>query len=112
MLFVFAFSCSAIDQTKPLQGSWQCVAWTVEDGTSPYDIEHTSFLFKKNEYYEAVISGHAEKGTFYRQEDKLYTTADGNAKVMTLIKKMTPDTLILGMNRSGIMEEMVLVKKI
>jgi Lipocalin-like domain len=112
LLFIAIISsCVSVDQTKSLQGNWQCVSWTVENNVSGYDIAHTNFNFKENEYYEANISGHPEKGTYYKQDDKLYTTADGSVKIMTLIKKITPDTLILSMNRTGTIEEMILVKK-
>ncbi|MBC8045889.1 MAG: hypothetical protein H7Y00_03790, partial [Fimbriimonadaceae bacterium] len=87
----FTISCSSIDQTKPLQGNWQCVSWTIENNPSGYDIANTNFHFKANELYEATISGHKEKGTYYKQDDKLYTTAEGDVKIITLIKKITPD---------------------
>lgn len=103
-------SCSTIDKTKPLQGTWQCVSWTAGGKNAGYDIMHTSFHFMENELYDATITGRPEKGTYYMQDGKLYTTAEGNAKIMTVIEKLKGDSLILSMNRGGTMEEMMLIR--
>lgn len=103
-------SCSAINKTKPIQGNWQCVSWTAMGQNAGYDIEHTSFHFMENERYEAVITGQPEKGTYYIEDGKLYTTAEGSAKIMTVIEKLEGDSLIISMNRGGIMEEMLLLR--
>ncbi len=103
-------SCSAIDKTKPVQGIWQCVSWTAGGVNAGYDITHTRFHFMENEKYEATITGQDEKGSYYIQDGKLYTTADGAARIMTVIEKLHGDTLIISMNRGGTMEEMELIR--
>ncbi|MEZ5013191.1 MAG: lipocalin family protein [Chitinophagales bacterium] len=113
MLFFLSallFSCAVKNNDTLIIGNWQCVQWTAEGTDAGYDIAHTQFHFKQNELYEAVITGRAEIGTWYREGSKLYTTAEGSAKIMTNIITSTQDSLVLGMNRGGINEQMVLLR--
>lgn len=104
-------SCDLLYPSKKLIGTWDCVAWTIEGKPGTYDIARTNFKFKELDLYEATISGHQEKGAFYVEGDKLLTTAEGAEQVVTQIAKISVDTLILNLNRSGVAEQMVFVRK-
>jgi hypothetical protein len=104
-------SCDLMYPSKKLIGAWDCVAWTIEGKPGTYDIARTNFKFKELDLYEATISGHQEKGAFYVEGDKLLTTAEGAEQVVTQIAKISVDTLILNLNRSGVAEQMVFVRK-
>lgn len=104
-------ACQWLYPSAKLLGEWQCVSWTVGGNPGSYNLAQTHFTFKDNDLYEANISGHAEKGSFYVEGDKLMTTADGSAQIITLIEKVTQDSLVLQMNREGVMEQMTLIKK-
>jgi hypothetical protein len=45
------------------------------------------------------------------RDDKLFTTADDQLEVMVLVSKLTKDSLVIDMNRSGQPETLTLIKK-
>lgn len=108
---LFLQSCDLLYPSKKLIGQWECVSWTVEGKPGTYDIGHTNFNFKELDLYEATISGNKEKGAFYVEGDKLLTTAENSVQIATQIEKVTQDTLILNLNRSGTAEQMIFLHK-
>lgn len=109
-VLLFFTACDLIYPSRKLLGKWQCVSWTVGGNAGNYNIQQTQFNFKDNDLYEATINGHAEKGSFYVEGEKLMTTADGSMQIVTMIEKVTPDSLVLNMNREGVAEQMTFLK--
>ncbi len=110
-VLIFLCSCDFLNPSKKLYGEWQCVSWTSEGKQTDYDVAHTFFNFKDNDTYTGSIDNGPQKGSFYVEDGYLYTTADGDSRIMTKIEKIVPDTLHLSLNRSGTIEEMIFIKK-
>ncbi len=61
--------------------------------------------------YIAVYGDQKEKGLYKLKGNKLYTTAEDKIEKVVRIIHISADTLVLGMNRMGQDEELVLVER-
>ena len=103
-----------------LIGTWNGVDWRVQGKSSGRDASSVTFVFapeiggKEDSgagTYIAAYGSQKEKGSFKIKGDKLFTTAEDKIEKVVRIAKITADTLVLGMNRVGQEEELVLVEK-
>jgi hypothetical protein len=98
---------------KLLYGKWQGVAWFVNGIPTNRPVEGIVFEFKTDDTYYARFGDQEESASFTMMGNMFYTiSADGNKmEKMVAFRKITPDTLIIAMNRGGSQpEELVLVK--
>ena len=108
------FACQPEDKTPMLIGKWKGVSWKANQKDSGRNAADVRFEFFEDNTYTAAYGGDAEKGTFrLRFDGKLFTTASGQNELekSVLLAKITPDTLIMNMNRVGTPEQLILVKK-
>ena len=123
-LFVLAatllFACKSEPKINPelLVGTWNGVDWKVKGVSSGRDAKSVFFVFAplsgdhQNEgTYIAAYGSQKEKGSYKLKGDKLYTTAEDKIEKVVRIVNINADTLVLGMNRMGQEEELVLVEK-
>ena len=107
MLFV---SCSNTEKNKLLYGSWTGAEWLVEGKPSSHSPQDAVFTFDETGHYTFTYNDNVEKGTYYTNNNQLFTTPDGGIKMMVKIPKLTQDTLIFDMNRGGQAERLTLVR--
>ncbi|MBK8564924.1 MAG: lipocalin family protein [Saprospiraceae bacterium] len=108
--FIFCFAnCTAdLGYQQAIQGKWQAVNWTTDNG-EPRSVENVSFDFN-GEAYAAKLGARDEAGSFRLQGDKLYTKAEGQQEIMVKISQLTTDSLVFEMNRGGVQEVLTLKK--
>lgn len=104
--------CKQNNETaKKVLGNWQAVSWTVPQLSKENNTENVRFEFNTDKTYSAQLGSHSEKGKWYISMGLLYTQAEGLAEIATKIKKVQNDSLVLELNRGGILEELTLIKK-
>ena len=112
ILFCFLVSgCRTDDKTYLLIGQWQGVSWKINGKESDRSPEAVEFTFNKDKTYNTAYESEFEKGTFRLSGDKLYTTGENKIEKMVKLSNITSDTIAMDMNRSGIAEQIILVKK-
>ncbi|MEZ4925999.1 MAG: lipocalin family protein [Saprospiraceae bacterium] len=98
-----------------LTGSWSGIDWKVKGKSSGRDASSVNFVFAPASEdgsagtYMASYGSQKESGNYTLDSDKLYTTAEDNIEKVVRVIQLNRDTLILGMNRMGQEEELVLV---
>jgi Lipocalin-like domain len=108
-----------------LIGNWKGAAWVVAGKATDRDAHSVAFSFETNAVpagktnsrelleagmYTAAYGAQLEKGDFKVKGDKLYTTAEDKVEKVVRIVTLTADSLVLGMNRVGQEETLVLLK--
>lgn len=120
LLSILLFACKSAPKINPelLIGTWNGVDWKVKGVSSGRDAESVFFVFapfsdkQMNEgTYIAAFGDQKEKGSYKLTGDKLYTTAEDKVEKVVRIIHVNTDTLILGMNRMGQEEELILIEK-
>lgn len=104
-------SCINTSNKKLLVGDWKGAEWLVDSNPSIYDAKKVFFHFGNDGGYSSDFGGDKEKGSYLLRDDKLYTTPDGQLEIMVQIAKLTKDSLVFNMNRSGQPETLTLVRK-
>ncbi len=112
ILFCFLVAgCKTEDKTALLIGNWQGVSWKVNGKESDRGAEAVTFSFSADKTYSTAYESEFEKGTFRLAGDKLYTTGENKIEKMVKLSTITSDTIAMDMNRAGIAEQIILVKK-
>ena len=111
LLLFITFSCKQDSQTPLLIGQWQGVSWKVNGEASSRDFNSVTFEFRPDNTYSANYGKQREQGNFRLKGDKLYTTAENKIEKMVKLSTLTADTIVMDMNRVGVAEELVLVKR-
>ncbi len=119
-LAILLFACKSEPKINPelLIGTWNGVDWKVKGVSSGRDADSVFFVFAPfsdklmNEgTYIAAFGDQKEKGSYKLTGDKLYTTAEDKVEKVVRIVHVNADTLVLGMNRMGQEEELILIEK-
>ena len=110
-IIFFATSCIESGNKESIVGDWKGTEWLVNGNPSEYDATKVFFSFSTTGGYTADFGGDKEKGTYVLRDDKLFITDDEQLEVMVLISKLTKDSLVIDMNRSGQPETLTLIKK-
>lgn len=108
---IMTISCVNSENKALLVGEWKGAEWLVGDNPSVYDAKKVHFTFTSVGGYSSDFGGDKERGTYILRDDKLYTTPEGQLEIMVEIAKLTKDSLVFNMNRSGQAETLTLVKK-
>lgn len=108
ILSVF-ISCTHSENEALLLGQWKGVEWLIEGNPSDYSPEEVYFSFTKDGY-SSDFGGEKESGTYYLRENDLYTTPENQMEIMVQIAKLTKDSLVFQMNRSGKAETLTLIR--
>lgn len=106
----FLVGCAGKYDESQLVGEWTGVEW--RDVTNDRVIDAAvAFTFDEDGRYEASSGTSTEKGKYWITEEKLYTIEDGKAEKKVEIAKLENDSLLLRMNRAGVIEEILLVRE-
>lgn len=94
-----------------LFGEWRGVDWRIEGQEAEYDAASTTFSFDTSGRYVYRYGDFEEGGEYSVVSDELFTTPDGGMKMMVKISTLTPDSLVMHMNRGGTSETLKLVRE-
>jgi hypothetical protein len=110
--FLFLIACAnPPSEDTSLTGKWKGVGWMVNGQDSGRDADAVVFEFQPQQAYSATFGAQTEAGKYRKENNKLYTTADGQAEKMVEITFRGKDTLLMDMNRAGTPETLILVKE-
>lgn len=108
---IYIISCNQSKNKALLVGEWKGTEWLVDGNPSEYDAKQVSFTFDTDGGYSANFGNSAEKGMYLVRDNKLFTTPEGQLEIMVEIAKITKDSLVFNMNRSGRAEQLTLIKE-
>jgi Lipocalin-like domain len=104
-------SCADTKNNKIIIGRWRGVQWESNGKALERNVETTSFTFTDKGTYTFENNGNLEAGTYKVEVDNLFTTPKDQQEMMVKITKLTGDSLVFDMNRSGMAETLILIKK-
>ncbi|MEZ4948908.1 MAG: hypothetical protein R2769_11245 [Saprospiraceae bacterium] len=109
VLGILIFSaCQSKTIDPKIPGKWAGYQWMVEGNDSGRDVSGVTFSFEENGNYNANYGDQIEKGTYYTENDKLYTKGEGQIEKMVKYQLTGSDTLMIEMNRQGTYEQLYL----
>ena len=103
-------ACELSKNPQLIIGKWQGAEWLVNGRPSANEATATQFTFTDKGEYSYTNSGSIEKGTYKIDHDQLFTTPANETEIMVKILKLTSDSLVFYMNRSGQAETLTLLK--
>lgn len=110
LLVIIIAGCSNTENNKKIIGNWAGTEWLVNDAPSSLKPEEAFFMFDNNGKYSFEYAGNKEVGTYKVENDMLFTKPENQQEIMVKIFKLTTDSLVFDMNRSGANERLTLRK--
>jgi len=112
LVCLLVFACTQNNETaQKLVGNWQAVQWIIPQLSKENNVENVRFEFKADQSYNAQLGVRSESGKWYISDGLLYTQATGLAEIATKINTLNKDSLVLELNRGGILEKITLIRK-
>ena len=109
--FINFASCDQSHHETKIIGSWTGSEWLVGGIPSGRNAADAHFTFEQNGNYTYEFANLKEEGVYKVENDMLFTTPKGGQEMMVRITKLTKDSLVFDMSRSGQPETLVLLKK-
>ena len=109
-IVLFFSSCANTENNKLIVGEWKGSEWLINGKPSDYNTSETHFTFDDKGNYTFNYSRTAEKGTYKVENDMLFTKPLNQQEIMVRITKLTKDSLVFSMNRSGTPEILTLLR--
>jgi hypothetical protein len=106
-VFFFFSSCSNQNE-EYIVGKWKAIKWESDGQSKSNQVQNYWFHFHDDGTYQSHFGGNNEDGNYRVEYNRLYTKSKGEAEIVVEILSMTPDTMKIGMNRSGMSETLVL----
>jgi hypothetical protein len=104
-------SCADTKNKELIIGKWKGARWESNGKTLAMNVETTFFNFDEKGTYSFENNGNIEAGTYKVENDNLFTKPKDQQEMMVKITKLTGDSLVFDMNRSGMAETLTLLKK-
>jgi heat shock protein HslJ len=112
VLTSFLFSaCADTKNNQLIIGKWKGAQWESNGKTLDRNVASTYFSFDEKGTYTFENNGNIEAGTYKVENDNLFTKPKDQQEMMVKITKLTGDSLVFDMNRSGMAETLTLLKK-
>ena len=92
-------------------GTWVGLSY-LQGETLMEDASSIGFKFLEDKTYMGVYGEQVEEGIYRMEGNKLYTTAKGLAEKNVELQYVSQDSMIMKMNRSGVIEILTLGKEI
>ena len=92
-------------------GTWVGLSY-LQGETLMEDASSIGFKFLEDKTYMGVYGEQVEEGIYRMEGNKLYTTAKGPAEKNVELQYVSQDSIIMKMNRSGVIEILTLGKEI
>ena len=109
-IIIFLSACTGNENNKMILGNWKGVEWLVNGANSNLDGKKAFFTFNDEDYYTFIYAGNKEKGTYKVENNMLFTKPTNEQEIMVKIIKLTKDSLVFNMNRSGQEETLTLIR--
>lgn len=109
LLFLLA-SCNTYLNTEYIIGNWKTSQWIRLDTYESVKAK-MAFNFDENGTYLVDYGAQKENGTYWFAGEFLHTLEEGQSEKSVRIAKLTMDSLVIDMNRSGVMERVILLKR-
>ena len=107
ILAITLFSACQSFNEREIHGQWYSNSWT----SNGEPIRMRAWMdFEEDGTYRAVFQDSKEQGEYWIDGYKLFTQAEGADKIVTRIKRLEMDTMVIGMNRGGNDEEILFVR--
>jgi hypothetical protein len=100
--------CATKENNKKIIGKWVGTEWLVNSVASSLKAVKAFFVFNEKGIYSFEYSGSKEEGTYKVENDMLFTKPANQHEIMVKIFKLTKDSLVFDMNRSGQLERLTL----
>ncbi|CAN5724966.1 hypothetical protein BH11BAC4_BH11BAC4_27020 [soil metagenome] len=109
----FLSSCSGdTKNNKLIVGNWVGLTWSPGEKSFPLNEDNTHFSFDDRGNYNFQFMEHAEAGTYKVEHDMLFTKPEKQEQeIMVKIIKLTKDSMVFDMSRSGAAESLTLLRK-
>ena len=101
-------SCANTENNKKIVGKWAGTEWLVNNAPATMDATKAAFNFDDKGNYSFNYAGTKEEGTYKVENDMLFTKPANQQEIMVKIFKLTTDSLVFDMNRSGQAERLTL----
>jgi hypothetical protein len=113
-LSLFLTSCFDAPESfeeEEIHGTWIGLSYEKEQGGAITDNPSSiGFLFSDDKTYKGVFGEQVEEGVYRVEGNKLYTTAKGLAEKNVELQYVSQDTMVMKMNRVGVIEILTLGK--
>lgn len=109
-LVIGLLACNSLHNIELLHGSWVVADWR-RVGTNITISQRMDFDFNADKTYSIDYGSEKEVGSYYLAGEFLHTKEKGGIEKSVLIKSLSADSLVINMNRSGSLEEIILTKK-
>ena len=104
-------SCHESHYESKIVGTWNGAEWLIGGMPSNRNAADAHFTFEENGNYTYEFAKLKEEGVYKVENEMLFTTPKGGQEMMVRITKLTKDSLVFDMSRSGQPETLVLLKK-
>ena len=98
---IYFTGCANTENNKKIVGKWSGTEWLVNNALSALEADKAFFVFDEKGKYTFEYMGSKEEGTYKVENDMLFTTPTNGQEIMVKIFKVTADSLVFDMNRSG-----------
>jgi len=114
-LIVLLAICSLIAckdkwEDSALLGKWNTVSWT-EKLSGKSIGNKMDFHFMEAGKYDVDYGSVQSSGKYWIANEYLHTVENGKVEIKVLIVNLNQDSLVLELNRGGVLETMVLLKQ-
>lgn len=110
IFFLFFIGCSTYLDTDLILGNWRTQIWFRLDNLEVIDGK-MSFTFSKGGKYKIDYGSDKEDGIYWFAGDYLHSKEDGQSEKAVKIILLSKDSLIIDMNRDGVLERVLLLKQ-
>lgn len=107
----FLVSCTASEYNIKIPGHWVGAEWTVDGIKGERNVASTEFTFDERGNYTYNYNGTSQNGTYKIDKDLLYIRPAKEEEFMVKISRISADSMVFIMNRSGSNEVLTLLKK-
>lgn len=108
LFMVLVVGCANTENNKKIIGKWKGTEWLVNAAPSSLEADKAFFVFDEKGKYSFEYAGNKEEGTYKVENDMLFTKPANEQEIMVKIVKLTNDSLVFDMNRSGQAERLTL----
>ena len=108
LLIAFITGCASTENNKKIVGRWTGTEWLVNAAPSSLRADQAFFVFDEKGASNFEYVGNKEEGTYKVENDMLFTKPTNQQEIMVKIFKLTKDSLVFDMNRSGQAERLTL----
>ena len=106
LVSVCCFSCFEAEESialEDLHGYWNGIGYEIGDKPQS-NASDWQFQINPDSTYLLKYGSNAQEGIYRVAGNKLYTTPKGEAEISVAIEQLTQDSMVIKMNRSGIIE--------